>query len=127
MIFARMKIYLILFVVGSAILGAGVLYYKDTQARIQQLAENNAKLSVAAERQEATINQMKETAVRQAELNDELRNRLQEAEVYKDELLSKLQDHDLTRLALKKPGLIESRINNGTKELFDDLESSTRD
>ena len=41
------------------------------------------------------------------------------------ELIEKLQKHDLTRLSLKKPGLIEKRINDGTKELFESFESLT--
>jgi len=51
---------------------------------------------------------------------------LQEATAYKDELISKLQRHDLSRLSLRKPGLIEKRINDGTSQVFDDLEKLSR-
>ena len=58
-------------------------------------------------------------------LSSELQLELAEATKYKDELINKLQKHDLTRLSLKKPGLIEKRINNGTKKLFESFESLT--
>ena len=48
-----------------------------------------------------------------------------EAEKYKDELLNKFQRHDLSLLSLKKPGLIEKRVNNATKKVFDDIERLT--
>ena len=34
--------------------------------------------------------------------------------------------HDLTRLAAAKPGLIEPRINKGTKDVFDSIEKDSR-
>ena len=46
-------------------------------------------------------------------------------EKYKNDLISKLQKHDLTRLSHQKPGMIEKRINNGTQKVFDSLESLT--
>jgi hypothetical protein len=45
--------------------------------------------------------------------------------IIKNELLDKLRKHDLTRLSQQKPGLVERRINNGTKKLFDSFESLT--
>ena len=58
-------------------------------------------------------------------LNKELQGKLQNAEVYQDELRRKLQKHDLTRLSEKKPGLVEKKINEGTQKLFNDFESIT--
>ena len=100
-------------------------YYNDTQARIQQLAENNATLKAAAEEQQATINQLEETAAVQAELTKDLMKNLQDAEEYSDGLLKKFKKHNLTLLSLRKPGLIEKRINDGTVKIFADLESDT--
>jgi len=114
----------VLAVLGGVGYGA-VWYYNDTQARIQQLAENNAKLESVVATQSETIQAQQEIAQKQAELTSELQGKLQQAEEYQDELRSKLQKHDLTRLSQSKPALIEKRINNGTKALFDDLESLT--
>jgi cell division protein FtsB len=114
----------VLAVLGGVGYGA-VWYYNDTQARIQQLAENNAKLETAVATQRETISVLNDQAEKQAELTAELQGALQEAEQYQDDLRSKLQKHDLTRLSEAKPALVEKRINNGTKALFDSLESDT--
>jgi hypothetical protein len=33
--------------------------------------------------------------------------------------------HNLSKLAIAKPGLIETRVNNGTKDVFDSIEKDT--
>ena len=119
------RIYVMIVVVGlvgGAIYGAKY-YYDSTQARIAQLQENNAKLEVANQTNQATINRLAQDAAALESQNQQLSKDLQEASKYKDELIAKLQKHDLSRLSLRKPGLIESRINNGTKQVFDTLES----
>ena len=50
-------------VLGSVGYGA-VWYYNDTQARIATLRENNAKLEVAVETAEQSINNLQEEAAR---------------------------------------------------------------
>ena len=44
---------------------------------------------------------------------------------YKNKLIGKLRKHNLTRLSQQKPGLVEKRINNGTKKLLESFESLT--
>jgi hypothetical protein len=119
------RIYIMIVVVGlvgGAIYGAKY-YYDSTQARISQLQENNAKLEIANQTNQDTINKMAQDQVALEAANQQLTANLQEASKYKDELIAKLQKHNLSALSLKKPGLIENRINNGTKEVFDALES----
>ena len=41
------------------------------------------------------------------------------------ELRNKFARHDLNNLALMKPGLIERRVNAGSKKVFDELMSIT--
>ena len=50
---------------------------------------------------------------------------LDKANDYKNTLIDKLRKHDLAKLSMKKPGMMEKRINNGTKKLFRSLESLT--
>ena len=107
----------------SSIAGGGYFYYTDTQARISQLQENNAQLKVAVETNEATIDSMNQQALISAELSQELSEKLQVSEASRNRLIEVFGKHDLTRLALRKPGLIESRVNNGTKKAFDGIES----
>tara|TARA_R100000664_G_C2679696_1_gene88230 strand:- start:170 stop:556 length:387 start_codon:yes stop_codon:yes gene_type:complete len=110
--------------VGGALLGARA-YYKDTQERIATLHKNNAKMEVVQQQNEAVMRSLTEETTRLNELNFDLQGKLNEAEKYKNDLISKLQKHDLTRLSHQKPGMIEKRINNGTQKVFDSLESLT--
>ena len=110
--------------VGGVVYG-GYYYYKDTQSRIQTLTENNSKLEVATQQQEQTINTLIEDREKFEELNKELQVKLDKANQYRDTLIDKLRKHDLAKLSLKKPGLVEKKINNGTKKLFRSLENLT--
>jgi|TARA_R110000868_G_scaffold4894_2_gene30453 hypothetical protein len=119
-----LKIYILIIVlgfVGGSAYGA-YYYYKDSQRRIQILTENTAKLETAKKMQDITINTMIEDREKFAELNKELGLKLNAANVYKDVLIGKLRKHDLAKLSLKKPGLVEKKINNGTAKLFRSLE-----
>ena len=121
------KIYILVVILGlvGGVVYGGWYYYKDTQARIQILTENSAKLEVAAQQQEMTINTLVDDAEKYRELNKELNTKLEAANDYKNDLISKLRKHDLSRLSQQKPGLVEKRINNGTKKLFESFESIT--
>jgi len=114
---------LLIILLFSTLAGGGYFYYTDTQATIAQLRENNAQLKVAVETNEKTIETMAQQAEISAELSHELAQKLQVSEASRNRLIEVFGKHDLTRLALKKPGLIETRVNNGTKQAFDGIES----
>lgn len=116
-----MPILLILLLFGS-IAGGGYFYYTDTQNTIRQLEANNAQLKIAVEDNQRTIDTMVQNAAKTAELQLKLEADLAKSEENRNRLIEVFGNHDLTRLALKKPGLIESRINNGTKKAFDGIE-----
>ena len=122
-----LKIYMLIVVVGlvGGVVYAGYYYYKDTQSRIQTLTENNAKLETAKAIQDQTIETLVADREKFDKLNKELQVRLDKANDYKNTLIDKLRKHDLSKLSLKKPGLVEKKINNGTKKLFRSLESLT--
>ena len=121
------KIYILVVVVGlvGGVVYGGYYYYKDTQSRIQTLTENNAKIMAAKAAQDNTINTLIADREKFDELNKELQTKLDKANDYKNTLIDKLRKHDLAKLSMKKPGLVEKRINNGTKKLFRSLESLT--
>ena len=121
------RLYAILIVVGllgGAVYGAKY-YYDTTQNTIAALRENNAKLEVANETNQATIKQMGQDTARLNDLTNQLALDLQTSEKYGDELRSTLNKHNLTNLANRKPGLIEKRMQNATDKLWDDLEGIT--
>jgi len=122
-----LKIYMLIIVVGllGGVVYGAYAYYQDTQQRIATLQTNNAKLETVAKTNELTITSMQKNQEKFATLNKDLQMKLNEAEEYGDDLRKKLHKHDLTRLSIKKPGLIEKRINNGTKKLFERIESLT--
>ena len=121
------KLYLLVVVVGlvGGVVYGGYYYYKDTQSRIQTLTENNAKIMAAKAAQDNTINTLIADREKFDELNKELQLDLDKANSYKNTLIDKLRKHDLAKLSMKKPGLVEKKINNGTKKLFRSLESLT--
>jgi Na+-transporting NADH:ubiquinone oxidoreductase subunit NqrC len=125
--FGMLKIYMLIVVVGlvGGVVYAGYYYYKDTQSRIQTLTENNAKLETAKAIQDQTIETLIADREKFDKLNKELQVKLEKANDYKNTLIDKLRKHDLSKLSLKKPGLVEKKINNGTKKLFRSLESLT--
>ena len=121
------KIYglIIILVVLSGVGYGAISYYNDTQERLATLRDNNAKLEVANKSKEEALKTIQSNVEKTNKLNKELQGKLQNAEVYQDELRKKLQKHDLTRLSEKKPGLVEKKINEGTQKLFNDFESIT--
>ena len=121
------KLYLAIIVIGlvGGVVYGGYYYYKDTQARIQILTENSAKLEAAKMAQDNTIKTLKEDAGKYRKLNKDLSLQLQKAHDYKNKLIGKLRKHNLTRLSQQKPNLVEKKINRGTKRLFESFESDT--
>ncbi|OUU16694.1 MAG: hypothetical protein CBB97_22560 [Candidatus Endolissoclinum sp. TMED37] len=111
-------------VVGAVLLGA-YWEYKDMQQRIATLRENNAKLELVAAENARTVSELEKFNSKMITENATLQQNLQKAETYSDELLEKLRKHDLSKLSLQKPGLVERRVNNATKEVFTDIESLT--
>jgi nucleosome binding factor SPN SPT16 subunit len=121
------KLYLAIIVIGlvGGVVYGGYYYYKDTQARIQILTENSAKLETAKKVQDQTIETLKEDAGKYRKLNKDLSLQLQKAYDYKNKLIGKLRKHNLTRLSQQKPNLVEKKINRGTKRLFESFESDS--
>ena len=122
-----LKIYILIVVIGlvGGVVYGGWYYYKDTQARIQILTENSVKLETATKLQKSTIDTLVADAKKYAELNRKLDSALKKAHDYKNNLIAKLRKHDLVRLSQQKPGLVEKKINVGTKKLFKSFESIT--
>jgi septal ring factor EnvC (AmiA/AmiB activator) len=104
-------------VMGAIMLGmAGAFYwyYQDSQARIQTLSENNAKLETAVEMNEQTIDSLEQSFEESREelrrVNEEFANIRRQNNV----LAEKLEEHDLGVLGNSKPGLVERVVNSAT-------------
>lgn len=118
-----MKIYIAIFLFSliSSVIGGGYLYYKDTQARLAQLRENNARLEVAAQTSQETIRRMEENYEQIQERTQELTAELSRAEEYRSQISQVLREHQLTTLTKEKPGLIETRVNSATESLLNEF------
>jgi len=110
----------------AAIFGGGYWYYTSTQETILNLNIDNAAYKSANVQMVATIQQLSVDAEETAAAQQQLQSDRDEAEKYGRTLEKKLQKHNLTRLAIAKPGLIENIINDATKEKLESLESLTR-
>lgn len=121
------KIYLtiILLAILSGLCYTAYSYVMMTRAEIATLRENSAKLEGAIQQSQETITQMQRQQVQIEDATKELRIGLEKAEVYQDEISQKLRDHNLTKLANAKPGLIQKRVNDATQKLFREMEEIT--
>ena len=121
------RIYLLIIIL--AILGGlcytAYNYVMMTRAEIATLRENSVKLEGAVKQSQETITQIQKQQGQIEDATKELRIGLEKAEVYQDEISQKLRDHNLTKLANAKPGLIQKRVNDATQKLFKEMEEIT--
>jgi hypothetical protein len=75
-----------------------------------KIAEQNESIKNYLQKQKETMQEMAALEVAK-----------QEAMRSVTELRNKFARHDLNNLALMKPGLIENRVNKGSKRVFDEL------
>lgn len=116
-----------------ALAGAGHWFVVHTKNQaIQELENRNTELNERVGSLEGandinleTIRELERRALDQANQVTRLQNRNTQLLEDRDEYMSIFRRHDLTRLSLAKPGLIENRINNGTQEVIQDLQALT--
>ena len=109
-----MRLSAILFVVILVMGGIGYWYYNDTQATISTLTENNAKLGMAVETQEAAIESLQQDYAAIAAENQRINEAYADIRRQNNRLSEKLSDIDLGLLAEEKPDSIERAVNRGT-------------
>lgn len=121
------KIYGLLIVMGLlAGVGYGAYYYyNDTQQRLAELRDSNAKLEVANQQNQETIKAMTDNFEKQSKLNKELSSKLIDAEKYGNTLRKKLSKIDLPAASLNKPEDTQKRINDASQKVLDMFESIT--
>ncbi len=100
---------------------------------IYLLWNENAKLSslnqafeLRNQEQKLAIESLQNDFTMQTEGLLALQSRNQEIEAEMNRYLDIFKRHDLSKLAAAKPGLIEPRVNNGTKDVFNSIEEASR-
>lgn len=106
--------------------GLGYKMYTDTMNRMQSLANEKAALEVQYQETKAAMERQLEVMQLQEESLADMNERAATVEAQMTDYLKIFKDHDLTRLARAKPGMIETRANKRTDEIFTVIENDTR-
>ena len=121
------RLYVLIFIV--AILGgvgySAKYYYDTTQNTIATLRNNNAKLEVAVDTAQTSVETLQGDIVKLGKLTKSLQQDLQKAEQYGDELRAKLSKLDLVVEALKGSNSLEGKMNGATANLWRDFMGDT--
>jgi hypothetical protein len=103
----------------------GAVYWLDAENK--KLTKNYAKLEIAVQEQKSTIEALETARIKQNNSLSDLGKRNNEIQVEMARYLDIFARHNLSNLAAAKPGLIEIRANNATKQVFDSIENDSRD
>lgn len=106
------------------ILGLGGYYLYGQN---QTLMANNQKLEYAVEEQKQAMEAMREQYEKQGKALMNMSRKNAEIEAEKAEYLSIFARHNLDMLALKKPGLMTNRFNNGSQKVMESMEDDTEE
>ena len=112
---------ILLGVVGILFMACSFLYWQNSR-----LAQLNQAFEVRDQEQKAAIESLQSDFKLQTEGLLQLQSKNQEIEAEMSRYLDIFKRHNLSKLAEAKPGLIETRVNNGTKEVFESIEADSR-
>jgi hypothetical protein len=106
-----------------AVLGLFTLFLWNENSK---LAELNQAFDLRDKQQKEAIETLQQDFKTQTEGLLEIQKRNNEIEQEMTRYLDIFKRHNLTKLAIAKPNLIEKRVNNGTKKVFDNIEEVSR-
>tara|TARA_B100001964_G_C14045227_1_gene514473 strand:- start:122 stop:508 length:387 start_codon:yes stop_codon:yes gene_type:complete len=102
-------------------LGGYFLYQQNESLKIENLA-----FQVRDQEQTATIKAQQESFERQSSALNYMTARNAEIEGEMNRYLDIFKRHNMNKLAIAKPGLIEKRVNDGTKKVFETIEEDSK-
>lgn len=109
--------------IGGLIVLGGLCYFLYSQN--ETLKENNIKLENAVQAQQEAMDTLRESYEKQGKSLMNMSRRNSEIEAEKAEYLAIFSRHNLDMLALKKPGLMTNRFNNGSEKVMEGMENDT--
>ena len=112
---------ILLGVVGVLVIALYFLWSQNSR-----LASLNQAFELRDQEQKAAIESLQNDFKVQTEGLLAIQSRNQEIEAEMSRYLDIFKRHNLSKLAAAKPGLIETRVNNGTKDVFDSIEADSR-
>ena len=92
----------------------------------ESVKAENVALTFAVEEQKKTIEVIKENFEKQGKALNNLTARNAEIEGEMTRYLDIFKRHNLNKLAIAKPGLIEKRVNDGTAKIFITIENDSK-
>ncbi len=112
------------FIAIIAILGLGCWWlYSENQT----LTMNNMQLEIAIQEQEQAMTIMKESYEKQGAALNQLTSRNAQIEAEMNGYLDIFRRHNLNKLAIAKPGMIETRANDQTQSVFEAIENDSKE
>ena len=106
------------------VLGLGSWYLYNQN---ETLRDNNNKLEYALEEQTQAMTALRESYEKQGQSLMNMTRKNAEIEQEKAEYLEIFSRHNLDLLALKKPGMIELRMNNASELVMEGIEDDTEE
>ena len=113
------------FTIGLLVALGLVTFYLYNQN--ETLKENNTKLEYALDEQTQAMTALRESYEKQGQSLMNMTRRNAEIEQEKAEYLEIFSRHNLDLLALKKPGMIELRMNNASELVMEGIEDDTKE
>lgn len=107
------------------VIGASAVYFKYSQDKLAEANQQVAAQTARAESAESNLKFMQESLARQQRNLGKLADESVVIRKEQQKTINIFSEHDLQKLAEAKPGLIETRVNKGTKRVFDELEEIT--
>lgn len=108
---------------------SGFLYYQFSVVPMKNKLEEQAQVIIAQDlrdqEQRAAIESIQNNLAVTTESLKGLQIQNQQYEAEMSEYLDIFRRHNIAKLASAKPGMIETRINNATKEVFDAIENDS--
>ena len=93
----------------------------------QTLTMNNMQLEIAIQEQEQAMTIMKESYEKQGAALNQLASKNAQIEAEMNGYLDIFRRHNLNKLAIAKPGMIETRANDQTKAVFESIENDSKE
>ena len=90
-----------------------------------KLSSLNQAFELRSQEQKETIESLQNDFSLQTSSLLDLQSRNQEIQQEMSRYLDIFKRHNLSKLAYAKPGLIEPRVNKGTKDVFDSIEEDS--
>ena len=109
------------------IVGGLTKQVEEQQIQINVLNQHNVALQTAADTNEATIRSLEDSNSRQIAQIGDLTVKSNEWERQAKEAQKIFNDHNFTKLSRLRPGMIESRSNNATKDVFRAVEEDSKE